>query len=94
MNKQARAVSALELGIMIPLHIIGGVSLWRRKAWGYVLSAILTFTAFMVFIALSVSLLLLYFAYGQANLPDMAVTLMIALVAAGFSLVVFRQIED
>jgi hypothetical protein len=87
-------LAALELGIMIPLHIIGGVSLWRREAWGYVLSAILTFTAFMVFIALSVSLLLLYVSYGQANLPDMAVTMMIALVAAGFSLAVFRQIRD
>jgi hypothetical protein len=86
-------LAALELGIMIPLHIIGGLSLWRRKAWGYVLSAILTFTALMVFIALSVSLLLLYFLYGLANLPDMAVTMMIALVAAGFSLIVFRQIK-
>ena len=87
-------LAALELGIMIPLHIIGGLSLWRHKAWGYVLSAILTFTAFMVFIALSVSLLLLYLSYGQANVPDMAVTLMIALVAAGFALAVFRQTRD
>jgi hypothetical protein len=87
-------LAALELGIMIPLHIIGGTSLWRRKAWGYVLSAILTFTAFMVFIALSVSLLLLHFSYGHVNVPDMVVTMVIALVAAGFSLAVFRQIKD
>jgi hypothetical protein len=36
-------LAGLELGIMIPLHILAGVLLWRQKAWGYVLATVLAF---------------------------------------------------
>jgi hypothetical protein len=84
----------LELGVMIPLHILAGLLLWRQRAWGYLLSTILAFAAAMVFIALSISLLLSYFWYAYGDLADIAITLGITLVAAGFSLAIFRQIQD
>jgi len=54
-------LASLEMGIMIPLHLISGVLLWRKKAWGYVISTTLVFISSVVFIALSISLLLFYF---------------------------------
>lgn len=87
-------LAALELAIMIPLHIVGGFSLWRKQAWGYLIASILAFTSFMVFAALSVSLLLFYYLYGQGNVMDMAITLLIAIVATGFSLVIFLCFKD
>jgi branched-subunit amino acid ABC-type transport system permease component len=87
-------LAALELGIMIPLHILGGFSLWRQKPWAYMLSATLAFTTFIVFIALSVSLVLMHYLYGRSNLPDMVITLIIAFVAAGFSFIIFRQVKN
>jgi len=87
-------LAGLELGIMIPLHILAGLFLWRKNAWGYLLSTILAFAAAMVFIALSTSLLIPYFGSAHGDLADLAITLGITVVAAGFSLVIFRQIQD
>lgn len=86
-------LASLELGIMIPLHIVGGISLWRKKAWGYVISTLLAFTSFMVFIALSISLLLFYVSFGQGSALDMVITIVIAVVATGFSFVIFKSSE-
>jgi hypothetical protein len=87
-------LASLELGIMIPLHITGGISLWRRKAWGYLVATLLAFTSFMVFIALSVSLLVFTVSFGRGDLLDTAITMAIAAVAAGFSFVIFKQVRD
>jgi hypothetical protein len=87
-------LASLELGVMIPLHFIGGIALWKEKAWGYLLSILLAFAAFMTFVALSIALLLLYFSYGQGSLPDMVITIAIALVATGFSAVIFSRVSD
>ncbi len=87
-------LAGVELGIMIPLHILAGVFLWRQKAWGYVLATVLAFAAFVVFIALAISLFLSYFLYGQGNWMDIGITTGIAIVAAVFSLVIFRHLRD
>jgi len=87
-------LASLELGIMIPLHIVGGISLWRRKAWGYLIATLLAFTSFMVFIALSLSLLLFYISFERGSVLDMVITSVIAMVATGFSLVIFKRVRD
>jgi len=87
-------LAGVELGIMIPLHILAGVLLWRQKAWGYVLSTVLAFAAFVVFIALTISLFLAYFLYGQGTWMDIGITTGIAIVASAFSLVIFRQLKE
>jgi hypothetical protein len=35
-------IAALDLTLIIPFMVLGGVLLWRRSAWGYVLGAIYT----------------------------------------------------
>ena len=87
-------LASFELGIMVPLHIIGGVLLLKRKAWGYLLAILLVFATFMTFIALSVSLLLSYFLFGQGSVADMVITITIAVIATGFSLVTFQRVKD
>ena len=87
-------LASLELGIMIPIKIIGGLALWRGKTWGYLVATVLVFTTFIVFIALSVSLLLFYLLYGRGNIIDMVITFSITIVAAGFWLVIFRRAKD
>jgi hypothetical protein len=87
-------LASLELGIMIPLHLVAGVLLWKMRVWGYLIAILLAFTAGMVFIGLSVSLLMFYFSFGQGTIPDMVVTIAITLVACGISLVVFKRVKD
>lgn len=87
-------LAALELGIMIPLHILGGIFLWRRKAVGYLLAILLAFAAFMAFISLAVASLMTYFLYGRGSVLNMAIPITLAVVAGGFSLVIFRRVKD
>ena len=79
---------------MVPLHLAGGVLLWKKRPWGYLMAILLAFTAAMVFIALSLSLLLFHFSFGQGNVLDTVITTVIALVACGTSLVIFRHVKD
>lgn len=87
-------LASLELGLMIPLHIIGGLALWKGKTWGYLTATLLAFASFMVFVALSVSLLLFYVSFGRGDVLDMAVTAVITVVATGFSFAIFKRVRD
>ncbi len=86
-------LAAFELGIMIPLHLVGGIALWRGKGWGYLVAILLAFAACMTFIALSISLTLLHVSFERGSLPDLVITIVLALVATGFSLVAFRRVK-
>ena len=87
-------LAALELGIMIPLHIFGGILLWKQEAAGYLLAIILTFTAFMTFISLSISLLIFYFLFEMGSVFDVMVPIILAVVATAFSIVIFRRVKN
>lgn len=86
-------LAALELGIMVPLHIWGGLALWQQKAGGYILAIILTFTALMTFISLSMAVLLLYFMYHSGSGLDVSVPVVLALITLWFSLAITRQLK-
>ena len=87
-------LAAIELGIMVPLHIAAGVSLWRGKAWAYLAGILLAFATFMTFIALSLSLLLYHFSSGKGDMFDTALTIVITFITAGFSWAAFRHVKD
>ena len=48
-------VAALDLSFMVPLFLLGGVLLWRRAPWGYVLGAIMTVKGATYTLVLTVS---------------------------------------
>ncbi len=87
-------LAALELGIMIPLHIWGGILLWQQKAVGYLLAILLSFTALLTFISLSVSLLMFYFLFEKGSVFDVVVPVILAVIASGLSVVIFRRVKD
>lgn len=87
-------LAALELGIMIPLHLAGAVLLWKKRPLGYVLGILLVFTAFMTFVSLALASLVSYFQYGRGALLDTAVPVVLALVAMGFSVAVFTGVGN
>jgi hypothetical protein len=87
-------LAALELGIMVPLHLIGGILLLRKKAAGYLLSVLLSFTAAMTFISLSAGAAILLsasgnFALQHPSLADIIVPSSLAVIASAFSMVIF-----
>jgi hypothetical protein len=43
---------ALDLGLIVPLLVAGGILLWRRSGWGYFLAGIGITHGFMMFLAI------------------------------------------
>jgi hypothetical protein len=50
-----RLVAALDLSLMVPALTSGGVLLWRRMPWGYVIAAIASIQAALYLFVLSIN---------------------------------------
>jgi hypothetical protein len=87
-------LASLELGIMVPLHFLGAVLLWRKQAGGLLLALLLSFAAAMAFVALTIGQAFNYFQFHQNTLMDVLFPMMILLVASGFSVAAFMQWRD
>ena len=86
-------LAALELGIMVPLHVVGGVLLWRRHAWGYLIAIPLAFAAAVAFIALSIGQVLLHASFARGNTTAMAQMIAFALIASVLSFLAFQRVR-
>lgn len=80
-------VFALDLSMVVPLFVVGGIWLWQRRPWGYVLAAIGTVKGAVYLVGLCASTWTVYQA-GVSDSPaeiaiwgSIAVTCLIALVA-------------
>jgi len=73
-------LAALELGIMVPLHIVGGVLLCGATP-GATCSQSSRFAAAMTFIALSVGQVLLHVSFGGKNMASIAQMVAFAAIA-------------
>jgi hypothetical protein len=82
-------LASFELGIMVPLHFLGGVLLWKRHAAGYLLAVILSFAAAMAFIGLSVGQLMLLLQYHTGSDANVAALLIPAAAAGVVSIFLF-----
>lgn len=93
-----KLVAALDLSMMVTALVVGGVLLWRRRAWGYVIAAIAGIQGALYLMVLSVNSLVaidrgLAEAPGElpvwgtlAVLTTVAVALLLAHVRAGSSI--------
>jgi hypothetical protein len=50
-----KVVAALDLTLMVPTLTAGGVLLWRRRPWGYVIAALTSIQAALYLLVLSVN---------------------------------------
>ena len=48
-------VAALDLAVMVPTLAMGGILLWRRQPWGYVIAAIASIQGALYLLVLSVN---------------------------------------
>ncbi len=86
-------LAALELGFMIPLHVLGAALLWRGNAWGYLIALPLAFTAAITFVALAIGQVLRQVAFGSVGHSGIAQAFAFALVASIVALVGLRRVK-
>jgi hypothetical protein len=87
-------LAAFELGLMVPLHFLGAVLLWKRHAAGYLLAAILSFAAAMAFVALSVGQILLVTLYHTGSAAAVGALMIPAAVACAVTISLFLKVRD
>lgn len=63
-----RLVAALDITIMVPALAFGGVLLWRRNAWGYIVAAIAGIQGSLYLLVLSINSVVLII-HGLAEAP-------------------------
>ena len=61
-------VAALDITIMVPALALGGVLLWRRKAWGYIVAAVAGIQGSLYLLVLSINSAVAILR-GQAEAP-------------------------
>lgn len=72
-------VFALDLGVIVPLSVLAAVSLWRRRAWGYILSGFLLIKA----ATMGLALLAMTWFGTTVGLPADGLTVVWFLIAIG-----------
>jgi hypothetical protein len=82
-------LASIELGIMVPLHFLGGILLWKRQAAGYLLAVILAFAAAMAFVSLSIGQFMLWTVYNIGTATDIGGLMVPAVVAGAISVFLF-----
>jgi hypothetical protein len=87
-------VYALDLGLIVPLSLLGAIWLWRRKPWGYILSGYVLLKAATMGLAL---LAMTWFSL-RAGLPTevelAAVWALIAAAGLGLSVWFLRHCQE
>jgi hypothetical protein len=50
-----KVVAALDLALMVPALVVGGVLLWKRRPWGYVIATIAAIQRALYLLVLSIN---------------------------------------
>jgi hypothetical protein len=82
-------LASIELGIMVPLHFLGGILLWKRQPAGYLLAVVLAFAAALAFIPLSLGQYILATVYQSGGAADVVALAVPAAVASAVSAILF-----
>jgi hypothetical protein len=85
-------LAALEIGIMFPLHILGGVLLLKKNSSGYLISILLVITACIMFVSLSCYQTILYFEYDQGGLFEIIQMCCFTIFSSILSIAVIKNI--
>jgi hypothetical protein len=83
-------VFALDLSIVIPVLIVGGLWIWRRRPWGYVLAAMVNVKGAVYMLALCAATIT---AARAGTVPNTAELALWAPIGAGAALAVFFQLR-
>jgi hypothetical protein len=89
-----RLVAALDLSLMVPALVSGGVLLWRRQPWGLVLAAIAGVQASLYLLVLSLNSVIAIQRGLAAGLGELVIWAPLAAVTAFFTSLLLSSVES
>lgn len=87
-------IQVMDLGIIVPLGFITGTLLWKKSAWGYLLSSVVLFKGATMGLALCAMLIGQFLAGAEIILVGAIVFPLIALACIGLSVVLLKSILE
>jgi hypothetical protein len=86
-------IQVLDLGLIVPVSLLGGILLWRRRPWGYLLSSIILIDGLTYFLALLAMIIGETLAGVQMSTGETAVVLLLVFFGLGMTVTLLRNIS-
>ncbi len=86
-------ISALDLSVIVPLHLLGAIWLWQRRPWGYALAIIVNVQGAVYNLALVISVVSEFQAGTVDTLSEVPQWGSIAIVSLAISIFLLGRLE-
>lgn len=87
-------IQALDLGVVIPIAFLSGILIWKKSAWGYLLSPIVLIKLATLALAVSAMAVNTILVGVQVGLVELIMFPSIAMISGGMTIVLLRNINE
>ncbi|MBI5031961.1 MAG: hypothetical protein HZB51_15630 [Chloroflexi bacterium] len=87
-------IQALDLGLVMPIAFLSGILLWKKSAWGYLLSSIVLIKGATLALAVSAMAVNMILAGVQVSTGELIIFPSIAMVSGGMTVVLLRNVTE
>ncbi len=87
-------IQALDLGLVMPIAFLSGILLWKKSAWGYLLSSIVLIKGVTLALAVSAMAVNMILAGVQVSIGELIMFPSIAIISGGMTVVLLRNVTE
>ena len=87
-------IQALDLGLVIPIAFLSGILLWKKSAWGYLLSSIVLIKGVTLALAVSAMAVNMILAGVQVSTGELLMFPSIAIVSGGMTVILLKNVTE
>ncbi|MEW6406568.1 MAG: hypothetical protein AB1649_32705 [Chloroflexota bacterium] len=87
-------IQALDLGLVMPIAFLSGILLWKKSAWGYLLSSIVLIKGVTLALAVSAMAINMILAGVQVSIGELIMFPSIAIISGGMTVVLLRNVTE
>lgn len=87
-------IQALDLGLVMPIAFLSGILLWKKSAWGYLLSSIVLIKGVTLALAVSAMAVNMILAGVPVSVAELIMFPSIAIISGGMTVVLLRNVAE
>lgn len=87
-------IQALDLGVVVPIVFLSGILLWKKSAWGYLLSSIVLIKFVTIALAVTAMEVNMILAGVQVGIVELIMFPLITIISGGMTIVLLRNVIE
>lgn len=87
-------IQALDLGLVMPIAFLSGILLWKKSAWGYLLSSVVLIKGVTLALAVSAMAVNMILAGVQVSIGELIMFPSIAIISGWMTIVLLRNVNS